>query len=273
MPQRSTSDSAKPSLAPRPGSSTAGASGTNVGAFRPIVGSRAALEVVDQITFAILSGTFAEGDRLPTIAELAAAMQVSRPVVGEAVKILAEVGVVDVQRGMTGGITVASAAIPPEVMKLSRQRRGGTLAQVVEARRPIEVEIARLAALRASETDFANMEEINQRLVASRGDPSRWREAHNAFHYAMGRAAGNEMLAFFQHEILEELALLLDNFDERYMEPDRTIREHQETLEALRSGDPLIATHAMSAHLVEFELLPDARRARTRSSKTRRNAS
>ena len=238
--------------------------------FRPIVGSRAALEVVDQITFAILSGAFAEGDRLPTIAELAAVMQVSRPVVGEAVKILADVGVVNVQRGkITGGITVASAAIPPEVMKLSRQRRGSSLAQVVEARRPIEVEIARLAALRASERDFADMEQINERLIDSQGDPDRWREAHNAFHYALGRAAGNDMLAFFQHEILEDLALLLDNFDERYMEPERTIREHQETLDALRTRDPVVASHAMSAHLVEFELLPEARRRRSRTAKRR----
>jgi DNA-binding GntR family transcriptional regulator len=63
------------------------------------------------------------------------------------------------------------------------------------------------------------------------------------------------VLAFIQHDLLEEIALRLDDFDERFMDPERTIREHAETLTAVASGDPEEAARAMSAHLVEFEEL------------------
>jgi GntR family transcriptional repressor for pyruvate dehydrogenase complex len=73
----------------------------------------------------------------------------------------------------------------------------------------------------------------------------------------MGRAAGNEVLAQFQHELLEEIALMLDNFDDRFMDPDRTIREHRDTLTALRTRDPDVAADVMHQHLLEFEELAE----------------
>ena len=228
--------------------------------------SKAALEVADQMTFAILSGRYEVGDRLPIIPELSKALNVSGPVVGEAIRLLSDAGVLDVRRGNNGGIIVKSADIPLEVTKLSRPFRAMSLPSIVEARRPIEMAIARLAAVRATEEDLVDLEKTNSRLVSARGDPRPWTEAHNAFHYTMGRAARSEMLAHFQHEMLEELALMLDNFDDRFMEPDRTIREHRDTLAALRTGNPDTAEKVMDQHLREFEELAERFDARSPST-------
>lgn len=226
---------------------------------------KSAHEVVDQLTFAILSGWYEPGDKLPIIPELSRAMKVSPPVVGEAIRLLGDARVLDVRRGYQGGITVRSAEIPVSITRLLRPRRvSSTLMSVVEARRPVEIAIVRLAAVRASAEDFEDLQRTNERLVLARGKPRPWTQAHNAFHYTMGRAAGNVLLAHMQHELLEEIALMLHNFDERFMEPDRTIREHRDTLAALRTRDPDRAERMMHQHLLEFEELAtrfDARKA------------
>ena len=229
--------------------------------------SKAALEVADQMTFAILSGAYEVGDRLPIIPELSKAMNVSPPVVGEAIGLLRDAGVLDVRRGNNGGIIVRSADIPLEVTKLSRPYRANSLRSIVEARRPVEIAIIQLAATRATEDDLDDLERANERLVEARGKPRPWTEAHNSFHYIMGRAARSELLAHFQHELLEEIAMMLDHFDDRFMEPDRTIREHRDTLAALRSRDGERCAQVMDQHLKEFEELADSFDARQGSSR------
>jgi GntR family transcriptional repressor for pyruvate dehydrogenase complex len=222
--------------------------------FRPIAGSRSALEVADQIIYAIASGVYPEGARLPTVGRLADLMGVSKPTIGEAVRLLAEAKVVEPRRGATGGTVVLTSDIPLKLLKLSRPTRARTLTELCEARRPVEIALVRLAARRATDTDFQQLEMANKMLVAAE-TAREWSRANNLFHYGIGWAARNPHLAFFQREVLEELAILLDGYDERYAKRERTIQEHHDTLAALRTGDPDIAERAMDEQLREFEQL------------------
>src|SRR5262245_10684111 len=67
--------------------------------FYPVSLNKAANEVVEQITFVIRSGAVAPGERLPQIDELSETMQVSKPVIGEALRILSDAGIVETKRG------------------------------------------------------------------------------------------------------------------------------------------------------------------------------
>jgi GntR family transcriptional regulator, transcriptional repressor for pyruvate dehydrogenase complex len=221
--------------------------------FHPIAGPRAADEVIDQVAFAIRSGAYGPGDRLPSLPELARAMNVSRPIVGEALRRLSDAGVVQVRRGATGGVTVASADVPTSMLTHSGVTRPATFRALIEARRPIEIALARLAAERATDEDFAALEQANADLIESRSRQLEWGAANNAFHYAIGRAARSEVLAQFQHQILQEVCEMIDSYSERYSDPELTIKEHIETLAALRTRDPEIAAQAMDAHLHELE--------------------
>ena len=77
--------------------------------------ARAHEEVVDQIVYAIRSGLLQTGDLLPTIEDLAESTGVSKPVVGEAVRVLREHGVVTSKRGVQGGVTVITDDVPMAV--------------------------------------------------------------------------------------------------------------------------------------------------------------
>jgi DNA-binding FadR family transcriptional regulator len=221
--------------------------------FHPIAGPRAADEVIDQIAFAVRSGAYLPGERLPRVPELAAAMGVSRPIVGEALKRLSDAGVLEVRRGSRGGVIVASADVPGETLRHSGVSRPATFRALIEARRPIEMTLAKLAAERATDEDFATLDAANERLIASRARQLEWGMANNAFHYAIGRAARSPTLAQFQHQILQEVSVMIDSYSERYSDPERTIREHIETLAALRTRDPALVETAMDLHLQELE--------------------
>jgi len=227
--------------------------------FRPIVGSRAALEVADQLSFAVMSGLYQPGEFLPTVEELAEVMRVSRPTIGEAVRLLASGGVLEVRRGAKGGISVLNAAVPPSLLKLSRLRRGRTLTEVLEARRPVALALVRLAAERGTEQDFERLQSANDLLAQSEDDTREWTQANNLFHATIGHAASNELLTYIEHEIQEELELLLDGYNKRYSDPQRTIREHEAILEHLRAGDADAAAAAMSTHLRALEEIAPAR--------------
>jgi GntR family transcriptional repressor for pyruvate dehydrogenase complex len=227
--------------------------------FRPIQGPKASAEVIDQITAAISSGRFLSGSRLPNINELARSMDVSRPTVGDALRMLAKAGVIETRRGNSGGVLVLSTIIPPRLLRVSRPRVAHNLSSLVEARRAVEMELALLACLRASEEDFAEMDSSIAMLKRSVDNPRGWVQANNLFHYAVGRAARSPVLADFQHEVIKEMTVLLDGWNaEYYAGPDRVIGMHETTLEALRSRDLARVREAMTDHLRDAETVAPA---------------
>lgn len=181
-------------------------------------------------------------------------MDVSRPTVGAALRVLATAGVIETRRGNSGGVLVTSSLIPPRLLRASRPRVAHNLLSLVEARRAVEMELALLACARATEADFAEMDMSIEMLKRSVSNPREWVQANNLFHYAVGRAARSPVLAEFQHEVIKEMTVLLDGWNaEYYAGPDRVIAMHVTTLEALRSRDLARVRAAMADHLHDAE--------------------
>jgi GntR family transcriptional repressor for pyruvate dehydrogenase complex len=246
--------------------------------FHPISGPKAFAEVVDQITQAISSGQFLTGSRLPNIDELARLMRVSRPTVGDALRVLAKAGVIETRRGNTGGVLVNSSIVPPRLLRLSRRRAAHSLSALVEARRPIEMELALLAAQRATDEDFADLRNAVEMLKASVGNARHWVQANNLFHYVVGRAARSPVLSQFQHEVIQEMTVVLDGWNaDYYSGAERVIEMHEKTLAALESRHPDRVRDAMADHLHDAEAIAPTldrrtprRRRPTHSAGTRR---
>jgi DNA-binding FadR family transcriptional regulator len=222
--------------------------------FHPIVNTRAHEEVVEQIIYAILSGAFRPGERLPNIEALARLMGVSKPVVGEALKVLAGASVVRALRGINGGIVVETNEVPEQVMGITGPLRHLNLNEIVEARRPIEVQLALQAGVRATETDFAAMEECIERLRTHRtGDLGLRIRFDHQFHYIMGRSARSGALALYQHQVLEHLFVRMRAYFEEIEDVDSVIELHEHTLAALRSRDAARIVEAIDIHLRPLE--------------------
>lgn len=222
--------------------------------FQRIEGKHVHDSVVDQITFAIRSATYEPGDKLPSMDQLAAQLGVSKPVIGEAIRTLSAAGVIAAQRGNRGGLRVLTNNIPTALMGLSSGGAFTRIPAILEARRAIEMELAFLCASRATEHDFAEMQRANDLLGRSRADSVLHRRHwDHLFHYQMARAAGSEMLAYYQHQVLERLTIVLEDYFDYVENPEEVEWLHQDTLDALRGGDQDEIRAAIDRHLSPLE--------------------
>jgi GntR family transcriptional regulator, transcriptional repressor for pyruvate dehydrogenase complex len=222
--------------------------------FQPIADPRVHERVVDQITFAIRSGAFGVGERLPSVEQMARDMNVSKPTVGEAIRVLAGRGVVESRRGVNGGVTVTDDNIPITLLKAADAPNDTSLRELIEARRPVEMEIARRAAQRADEVDIASMQDSIAKLEAHVGGDGELRlHFDHFFHYAMGRAARSELLAYYQHQILQGITVLMHDYFINQEDPDVVVDLHQRTLEAIKGGDLGRVDDVMDEHLAYLE--------------------
>src|SRR3954454_14730275 len=127
-------------------------------------------EVFGRLCQGILSGAYAPGEKLPTQRRLAADLGVNMAPVREAVKRLEQLRLVEVRHGdamrvrdwrTDGGLDVIAHAL---------FRAGGLdreiLAAVLEARRLMLTEAARLAAERRSDQQAARLGELAERIAA-----------------------------------------------------------------------------------------------------------
>ena len=107
-------------------------------------------QTLEQLKNYILSGAVRLGERLPSERALADALGVGRYSVREALKVLEAVGLVESRVGDGTFLTTNTGASFGRILGLSLATWGGTIIELLDARKMIEVEAARAAAERAS---------------------------------------------------------------------------------------------------------------------------
>ena len=134
------------------------------------------------------------GQRLPKEADLAQKFHVSRIVVREAMKLLEGRGLVKVLAGSGTYTTVPSAdKVKETLLRLFRDQASPALAdleQMLEVREVLEETVASLAAVRANDSDLAEMEAALVIMESGNGGQETV-EADLRFHRALVRAAHN----------------------------------------------------------------------------------
>ncbi len=196
----------------------------------------------------ILSGGLAPGDRLFSERQLAERQGVSRPMVREALRILAERGLVEIAPGRGAFVRHPSPLAGSRPLDAVYRRAHPTAWELIEARLVIESETASLAGQRAGLDDVRRLERRLQALESA-SDPAESVRRDLAFHLEVAVAAHNRIL----EAVLASLASLLAELMVRTLgEPEahqRTARFHREVYEAIAARDPERARAAMRSHL------------------------
>lgn len=226
-----------------------------------------------EIAKAILSGGFTTGSRLPSETELARFYDVSRPVVREAVKQLAALGLVHTHQGR--GTMVAPAAdwqeFSPELLAV-RMELGDIddlLLELLEIRRMLETEAAGLAAQRATAADLAVISGHLERMDERLHDLELFTKGDVAFHQAILEATRNRLVGTFFgpfQELLHEARTL--SLRTRPGGALESQRGHRAIFNAINRRAPASARRAMAQHLswtANLELGDLERRLRDRS--------
>jgi GntR family transcriptional repressor for pyruvate dehydrogenase complex len=205
--------------------------------------------VAERLTTLIASGNLAPGDKLPSENELAKALQVSRPVVREALRGLAMMGIVETRQG--GGAYVTDLKPNRLMAPLSfvLSLADYPLEGLFRARAVIDTGIAAEAALNATPEQIALMEEFvaaGNRLV---GDPVGFRVMDAEFHELIGAAARNDFLDRVSRSLY---SLAIEQRRKASAQPgvlERSAADHAAIVAAIAAHDATAASAAMATHV------------------------
>lgn len=157
-------------------------------------------QVVEQIKIMIAQGVYQKGDMLPSEKDLIQMTGVSRITVREALKSLAEVGIIETKKGKGSFVLVDAKTLTPDKTAVEQQADyQKNFLNSSRARLILEPELARVAAVRATEADI---QEIGNTLFVKQSVPAAENQFDN-FHYAIAKTAGNAVLIDFMKELLE----------------------------------------------------------------------
>lgn len=220
--------------------------------YAPIQSLKLFERVARQIEQRILAGELHSGDRLPTERELAEQFRVSRTAVREALKTLAQKGLVEMRPGR-GTIVIdgANEALQDSLdlaMKLQLGEVGGSRS-LVEVREILEVEIAGRAAAHATADDIAAMRAAVQAMDESLHDADQFIAADNRFHEALAQATQNALILILVKSIVNLLSEQRKQIFTTSDGPRRGQIHHKSILQSVIAHDPEAARAAMRAHL------------------------
>jgi GntR family transcriptional repressor for pyruvate dehydrogenase complex len=198
-------------------------------------------------------------DLLPSQGELAATLGVSRTVLREAMKHLEAEGLVEIAQGRRIRVKPAGPQASMRTLDAMLRRSDASLAQLLEVRRPLEGEIAALAAERILPEELLELENT---LVDLRVQQvlDRRVDADLLFHRTLAVATRNPVFPL----LLDTLAGLLRA--SRYASigthgAAAAVEGHQEILDAVKARNPKAAREAMLRHLQANEKqLKDAKK-------------
>ncbi|MFE0133632.1 FadR/GntR family transcriptional regulator [Streptomyces sp. NPDC059037] len=212
----------------------------------PLV-EQAAARLREQIT----GGDWPIGSKLPGETTLAKELGIGRSTVREALRALAGAGLVQPRQG-SGVFVIATH----EVMDWPTRLRQAAVTDAYEVRMLVEVQAARLAALRRTDEDIAAMRAaLEARRAASTAGDAAFIDADIALHAAVVTAAHNPVLtdlfAEFMPALREALISLVHLTGVRADEPNPGDAAHADLVRAVEARDAEEAARVSQAELQE----------------------
>ncbi|MDT0436704.1 MULTISPECIES: FadR/GntR family transcriptional regulator [Streptomyces] len=200
--------------------------------------------VLGHLRAAIERGAYAVGDKLPSEAELCRSLEVSRPVLREALRALQTMGLT-VSRTGKGTFVVANTVEDPTFGDYAAS-------DLLEVRRHVEIPVAGYAALRRTSEDLDHLAHLLERMERET-DTTSWVALDTLFHLAVAQAAQNPVFRRVIEEIRDALARQSAFLNELGGRREQSNREHRAIVEALLDGSEPDAVEAMTHHLDRVE--------------------
>jgi GntR family transcriptional repressor for pyruvate dehydrogenase complex len=223
--------------------------------LEPIPRTHLTEEIVTRLVSLILEEGLKPGDKLPSVRQLSEQFFVGRSSLREAIRILSAIGVIDVSvgEGMSVGRGDMSLIARPLTLGLLMGEQSRD--DLIETRRLIEVQMAGLAAERATDAEIATITRHLETMRVSQEDPGRYSAADLAFHLAIAQASHNRLLYNLLHTLRHVLGALITkivvDYDANHM--PQSFKVHVPIFEAIRARNGQAAREAMAVHLDRLE--------------------
>lgn len=187
----------------------------------------------DRLYEAIASGLFRPGDRLREI-DVAARLGLGRTPVRDALRRLEAEGVVEHR---------------PRLGAVLRSLSHAEIVELYEMRRVLERTAAEMAAQHATPAEIDEIADLNEALLAAKGDPREAARLNACLHRCLHHAARNRFLMESTRALSNALMLLGPTTLDDGVRVETAHRQHMAIIEALRTHDAEAAGRAALEHI------------------------
>ena len=209
-------------------------------------------KVADLMLQGIVTNGLKPGDRLPSERELGEQFGVSRTVIREAVRALAAKGVIEARTGSGLRVAAVDAAAVTESMRLFLHGHTGIdYEQVHEVRTMLEVEVAGLAATRATEADVERLRGLCDAMAEAADDAEASSRADVAFHRAIAETTHNPLYVVMLDSIGDVMLEIRRATLGLRGRPAKGVKAHRQILARIAAHDAPGARDAMRKHLAD----------------------
>ena len=224
-----------------------------MGQFKPIRQIRVSEEVLSQLKESILLGKFKSGEKLPSERELTEEFQVSRGVIREAIRALEITGFVELRQGPTGGAFVIDLSfdhVGNAFLDLFLANKV-SIPELANVRYYIEPEVARLAALNATEEDKKRLMDAQKEEFLTVTTTTARITKFQKVHHVIAESCQNHF-----YEAISKSMLRLTYEVVEAVDPDHEALhmpgEHKHIIDAVISANAEAAQAAMTTHMGKF---------------------
>ncbi|MGH2752535.1 MAG: FadR/GntR family transcriptional regulator [Actinomycetota bacterium] len=220
---------------------------------RPIQTTRTFETVIEHIIEGIERTRLRAGSALPKESELAEQLGISRPTLRQGLRVLQDVGYLQVKPGKGGGISIVSDLVPTAEISREIALEEEAIIETLHARRILEGAITFAAMQFASEEDFDEIEHTISLTQEHLGDRDAVMKTDAMFHRAVLRACRNQLLSDSMRGLSKRMAPIRDSY-RGGLDSDRlTLDIHSRQLDAMRSGEAVTLTLVLHDHFIMLE--------------------
>ncbi len=207
--------------------------------------------IYEQIVERIVSGSLAEGVRLPSEHDFCRMFEVSRPVVREALARLRADGIIESRQGSGSYVRRRPSS---EILSYAPSGNMAALLRCFEFRIALEGEAAALAAARRSADQLKTIRKAHDDFNKALNAGKVGKTSDLAFHMAIALASGNDLFAETMHTLIEDIGQGMDMARDLDAKQTReriliVCQEHDVIMSAIEDGDADRARVAMRAHI------------------------
>lgn len=203
--------------------------------FKSISKEKLVDKVINQLKESIANGTYKTGDKIPNEIELMSIFSVGRSTIREAVKTMANMGLLEVKQGR--GTFVLNRKITEEPLETKLRR--SSLLSVYEVRRILELEITKFAAERRTDEQVLYMESCLEKRLDSLTNKDFESYIHHdmEFHLTLAYAAHNMVLVELYLSFSSVLKNALKDLLEEPNSDNHQQEIHENILKAVKNKD------------------------------------
>lgn len=225
--------------------------------FRPVKTKKVYEEIVEQVKRLIVDGKLQPGDKLLSERELSEELNVSRASVREAFSAMEMMGVITIRPGEGSFVRQVSFEGMLEPLSFILQVEIDDIMQLLEVRKILEVEMAALAAMRATPEDLEAIQRALNSMLSEIRQGEIGDAADVSFHFAVAQAANNSILIKVMSTLTDVMASAFLSSRQKmfFVEnmPSALYASHLGVYEAIVAKDPKLARIRMREHLTMVE--------------------